>query len=65
MGSIRDKAKQLQLGTKVKKVIEAVVPKKYIPKDCNCGNREGWLNGLTKVERLKQMEEEKRRQNGF
>jgi hypothetical protein len=34
----------MKLGDKVEKVIKSVVPKKYIPKNCQCGNRKAWLN---------------------
>ena len=37
-------AEEERLGDQVKKVIEKVVPKKFIPRDCGCGKRQKWLN---------------------
>lgn len=50
--------KSLKLGDKVEKVINAVVPKKFIPKDCGCGARRDWLNGMSRQERLAQLQAE-------
>jgi hypothetical protein len=34
----------MKLGDRAEKVINKIVPKKYLPKNCNCGNRKAWLN---------------------
>lgn len=45
--------KKWKLGDKIERAIEVAIPKKLIPKNCNCPGRKDWFNGMSKEERKK------------
>lgn len=53
--------KKLKLGDTAEKLINLVVPKSWQPKNCNCGARKDWMNGESREEALKRLEDEARR----
>lgn len=57
--------KSLKIGDKVERVIDTFVPKVFIPKNCNCRGRKDWLNGLSREEALKKLEDEHKDNSGI
>jgi len=52
--------KKLLIGDKVEKVIKAIVPPRFVPRNCKCTDRQDWLNGETREEALKRLEDKAR-----